>query len=169
MALGKRKQLRGELCQLSQKWCREGLPSRQQIEYIYINLSAWKKAHNIPGLWQPPPLLLTATLDDGIGMGLDLIESYAALAGMHVKRLGLLMKKENLVAACLSRQPEFVGLTILHMDSEAALAHVGKNLPESTKLIAGGPAFQYDPDLALRCNIAFVAAHVGHFLGYLLK
>lgn len=169
MALGNRKRLSGKLNQLSQKWCREGLPSRQQIENICINLSAWKKAHNIPGLWQPAPLLLTATLDDAMGMGLDLIESYAALAGMHVKRLGLLMKKEEVVAACRARQPEFIGLTMLHLDSEEALAHIGKNLPESTQLIAGGPALRHDPDLAVRCNIAFVAGHVGHFLDYLLK
>lgn len=132
MAQGNRNQLRGKLCQLCQKWCREGLPSRQQIENMYINLSAWKKTHNLPGLWQPPPLLLTATLDDAIGMGLDLIESYAVLAGMHVKRLGLLMKKEDLVAACLARQPEFIGLTILHLDSEEAL-------PMSVKIFLNPP------------------------------
>lgn len=162
-------QLRDKLSALSRTWGREGLPSRQQVENICINMSDWKKCHDVPGLWQPAPCLLTATLDDAMGLGLDIIEAYAALAGMEVIRLGLLQKKEDIVAACRARQPEFVGLTVLQFDTEDDLAHVGKNLPENTQVIAGGPVFAYDPDFAKRCGITFVAGHVGHFIDYLLK
>ena len=169
MGTSGQQQLRDRLDELRQKWCRQGLPSRQQLEKIYDKMSAWKKDRNIPGLWQQAPRLLTATVDDGMGLGLDIIERFADLAGMAVDRLGLLQTKEALVAACRARQPEFLGLTVLRLDCEDDLAHIGRNIPSSTHFIAGGPVFKYDPELAKRCNITFVAGHVGHFIDYLLK
>lgn len=128
----------------------------------------WKSANAVAGLWQPAPRLFTATLDDAMGLGLDIIERFASLAGVQAIRLGLLQKKEDIVAACQTRQPEFLGLTVLQIDSEDDLAYIGKNLPSTTQLIAGGPVFKYDPELAQRCKITFVAGHVGHFIEYLL-
>ena len=129
---------------------------------------AWKEAHDLAGLWASPPRLLTATLDDGLGMGLDLIERFAALAGMEVNRLGLMQKSDTVLEACRRLRPDLLGLTVLQLDSEAPLARIGHGLPAHTRLVAGGPVFKYDQDVARRCGVSFVAGHVGHFIAFLL-
>ena len=51
------------------------------------DLSEWRSARNCGGLWDAPPLMLTATLDDGWGYGLEVIEKLAAAAGVQIRSL----------------------------------------------------------------------------------
>ncbi len=60
-------------------------------------------------------------------------------------------------------------MTVLQLDSDDDLARVGHALPARTRLIAGGPVFKFDPDMADRCGIDYVAPSVAHFVAYLLR
>jgi hypothetical protein len=157
------------LQRLSRKWIDQGLPSRQELEKAADALSGWKVRHRVRGIWTMPPSLITATLDDGMGHGLALIEQFAAVMGASVNRLGLLQLPETIIAACIEAKPDFLGLTVLQLDSDDALAMVGRNLFPGTRLIAGGPAFQYDRDMAQRCAVDHVAKNVAYFMDFLMN
>jgi len=154
---------------LSRDWLAQGLPSREQIVQCARESIRWKQATGSQGLWSTTPRLLTATLDDGIGQGIEIIHLFAEAMGMQVIPLGLVRPAEVIVAACHEHRPEVVGLTVLQLDSEEELARVGHRLPDGTCLIAGGPAFRHDPDMAQRCGVHYVAANVAYFIDYMLK
>ncbi|MBI5551264.1 MAG: hypothetical protein HY911_07115 [Desulfobacterales bacterium] len=154
---------------LSRAWLAQGLPSREQVVRSGRDLIRWKQESGNQGLWSKSPRLLTATLDDGIGQGIEIIHLFAEVMGMQIIPVGLVRPAEAIVAACLEHRPEYVGLTVLQLDSEEELARVGHRLPAGTCLIAGGPAFRHDPDMAHRCGVHYVAANVAYFIDYVLK
>ncbi len=159
-----RRKLRG----LSGSWRNSGIPSRQALESALAELNGWKAAQGIHGLWPEPPLMLTATLDDGLGQGLAMIRPVAEVAGLRVAHLGLLLTPELIIAACRGQRPMLLGLTVLQLDTEDDLARIGGHLPAGTVLVAGGPAFACDPDLARRCGVHWVARDAAHFIDLLL-
>jgi hypothetical protein len=161
--------LRVRLRTLSRGWIKNGLPARSILEQTADEMTQWKAETGIDGIWTRPPRMLTATLDDGSGLGLNLIEQYSTVAGMHTRRLGLTIRPETILAACRQERPDLLGLTVLQVDSEAALAEVGRGLPIETCMIAGGPAFRTDPDLAETGRVAFVARNVAYFIDFLLN
>ncbi len=161
--------LQGKLIQLSQVWISQGLPSHPDLESTADDLVLWKQVHQVNGLWAVRPLMLTATIDDGLGQGLQIIQRYADVLGMDVIFLGLLQKPEDIVAACHRHEPDFLGLTVLQLDSDEDLCRIGRSLCSKTALIAGGPVFKFDPELAERCNVAYVAGNVACFIDYVLK
>lgn len=120
------------------------------------------------GLWPQPPRMITATLDDGWGHGLDVIEALAAAVGATVQRLGLLQPPETIAAACRARRPDLLGLTVLQFDSDEGLLRIVEALPPGTTLVAGGAAFRYDPDFAARTGTPVVARDGWAFLEFLL-
>jgi methylmalonyl-CoA mutase cobalamin-binding subunit len=107
-------------------------------------------------------------LDDGWGHGLDVIESAARAVGASVRRLGLLMSPEEILASCTTDPPHILGLTVLHNDSEPALTQICRELPSQTTVVAGGTAFSLDPDLGRRAGVHKVMRHAGDFLAFLL-
>lgn len=131
-------------------------------------LLEWRQNHQIAGLWEPPPLMLTATVDDGWGHGLEAIELCARLAGVQIERIGLLQTPGAIVAACRRLRPLLLGLTVLQFDSEVDLKHIAANLPTPTRIIAGGAPFQIDPDFAERAGVPHVAKNAADFLHFLL-
>jgi len=120
------------------------------------------------GLWPQSPLMITATLDDGWGHGLDIIETLAASVGVTVHSLGVLQSPEAIVQACRDRQPALLGLTVLQFDSDEALILITDALPPATTLIAGGAAYLYDPEFAERTGTHAVARDGIEFLRFLL-
>ncbi|MCP3951042.1 MAG: hypothetical protein GY697_02300, partial [Desulfobacterales bacterium] len=50
-----------------------GRPARTELEAAAVEIQQWKTEHQVSGLWKSPPLMVTATLDDAMGHGLDLI------------------------------------------------------------------------------------------------
>ncbi len=132
-------------------------------------LLEWRQNNQIAGLWQPPPLMLTVTTDDGWGHGLEVIELCARLAGVRIERIGLLQKPQAIVDCCRRLRPLLLGLTVLQFDSEADLKHIAENLPASTQIIAGGAPFQIDPEFAERAGVRHVARNAADFLHFLLS
>jgi methylmalonyl-CoA mutase cobalamin-binding subunit len=132
-------------------------------------LAAWRTDHSHPGLWAPPPLMVTATIDDGWGHGLAVIEKLAEATGMVIHPLGLLQSPEFIVKACLELSPRLLGLTVLQLDSDDLVADIVRGLPPSTTLVAGGPAFQYDADFARRSGTHVVVKNGAAFLQFLFS
>ncbi len=142
--------------------------SREQLMAAADRIHQWKRENQIAGIWNNPPLMVTATLDDGLGQGLELIHHYAGLLGMRLSPMGLLKTPEAIIEHCRAMRPSFLGLTVLQFDSEQDLATIGRQIPDETKLIAGGPVFLSDPDMADRTNVYYVAKDVLSFTTFML-
>jgi len=131
-------------------------------------LAAWRARTGAPGLWESPPRMVTATVDDGLGQGLDLIHRFARLAGVELHPLGLMVPAADIVAACRRLQPAWLGMTVLQFDSEPVVTGIRAALPPETHILAGGPLFKSDPDLAARCGIDTVLPSAAAFAAFLL-
>jgi len=153
---------------LLQQWFRRGKPSREDYLEGARKLEALRRQSAWGGLWPQPPLMITATLDDGWGHGLEIIEALAASVGVAVHSLGVLQSPETIVQACRERQPDLLGLTVLQFDSDDALIRITRSLPPVTTLIAGGAAYRYDPEFAERTGTHAVARDGIAFLRFLL-
>jgi methylmalonyl-CoA mutase cobalamin-binding subunit len=160
---------RSEVEDLLAAWRREGLPPRwallRQLQGLDAHREAiFRTASSLPAM----PTVHLATLDDGWGHGLDVIESAARAVGASVRRLGLLMSPEEILASCTTDPPHILGLTVLHNDSEPALTQICRELPSQTTVVAGGTAFSLDPDLGRRAGVHKVMRHAADFLAFLL-
>ncbi len=122
-----------------------------------------------PALWARAPRMLTATVDDGWGHGLETIQALARAVGVRVDTLGVLQKPEAIVSACRRDPPDLLGLTVLQFDSDDAVRHIVDRLPPQTTLVAGGAAYRYDADFAQRTRTPFVARNGAAFLQFLLN
>ncbi|MDM8525322.1 cobalamin B12-binding domain-containing protein [Desulfococcaceae bacterium HSG8] len=162
------KWLHMKIASLSEQWQNTGIPSRSELEAEARSILERKRAENITGIWENPPLMLTATLDDGMGHGLAMIHLYSEVAGVRVIPLGLLQPVEKIVSGCKKHCPDILGLTVLQFDSEDLIKEISQNIPPGIRIVAGGPVFKADPEFARRAGIHFVAKHVGSFLEFLL-
>ena len=161
--------LREKLTYLLEKWQLGGLPSRYEIETTGLELLEWKRANHVSGLWSKPPIMITATLDDGIGKGIEIIQFFAEIAGIEVIPLGIMQSPETIVNECTKHRPALLGLTILRSYACEDLEYIGHNIPSNTLLLAGGgPFLQSDPELAIRANVDFVLKDVAAFLQFIL-
>jgi methylmalonyl-CoA mutase cobalamin-binding subunit len=164
-----RKQLRVKLDELSGKWQSKGVPSRSALEKAAGDLHDWKVKTGCSGLWDIPPLMITATLDDGLGHGLEVIRMFSEVAGLEMIDLGLLVTPEKIITACKKNKPDLLGLTVLQFDSEENILMISRNLPSKTKIIAGGPVFSADCEFVRRTGIHFAAKNVAYFIRFLLQ
>ncbi|MBA3030819.1 MAG: cobalamin B12-binding domain-containing protein [Desulfobacteraceae bacterium] len=160
--------LKSKLEDLVDGWKTSGLPGRQTLMDMARDLLEWKKEKEITGLWAIPPVFATATLDDAWGYGLELIGAYAKVLGMKVVPLGLEKSAREIIEACHEIQPDYLGMTILQFDSEEDLCDIGRQIPDKTRLIAGGPVFKSDPDMAGRARVFFMAKNVAAFIRFFL-
>jgi methylmalonyl-CoA mutase cobalamin-binding subunit len=159
---------RNAVHQLAGDWISSGLPSHQAVDQAADRLLSLRDKLGIQGLWALPPVMVTATLDDGLGQGLAVIEKYATTIGMRLVSLGLMQTPEAVIAACHREQPDFLGMTVLQFDSEDDLIVIAANLPRRTRIVAGGPVFSGDPEFAERTGTHYAAKHVAYFLRFML-
>ncbi|MEZ4525425.1 MAG: cobalamin-dependent protein [Desulfobacterales bacterium] len=143
-------------------------PSRTCFMDAGHNLLKWKEDNGISGLWDKPPFMLTATLDDGWGHGLEVIRLWAEAAGVRVHHAGLLCTPEFIVEECLRVEPDILGMTVLQFDTEEALSMIRGKIPAKTRIVAGGPLFRADPEFARRCGIDVTAKDAAEFMACLL-
>jgi len=154
---------------LSRDWQSNGLPSRSGLEKAAGDLREWKLKTGCSGLWDIPLLMITATLDDGLGHGLEVIRMFSEVAGLDNLDLGLLVTPEKIITACRKSKPDLLGLTILQFDSEEDILMISRNLRSKTRIIAGGPVFTADRGFARRTGIHFTAKNVAYFIDFLLQ
>ncbi len=148
-----------------QRWDAGPAPSREDY---FQAATALTHARGTGGIWDASPSMVTATVDDGLGHGLDVIEGLAFGVGVRIHRLGLLETAERIVDACIQRQPDLLGLTVLQFDSDTDVARVAAAIPQRTTLVAGGASYRYDPDFAERTGTPVVAHNGVEFLKFLL-
>jgi methylmalonyl-CoA mutase cobalamin-binding subunit len=153
---------------LANQWIATGLPSRQALDETADKLASLRERLKVNGLWDQRPSMVTATLDDGLGHGLAIIEKFAAVVGMRLIPQGLMQTPEAVIDACQRHQPDYLGLTILQFDTEDDLTCIARHLPQKTRIVAGGPVFSGDPDFARRTGTHHAAKNVAGFLRYLL-
>ena len=153
---------------LANQWIATGLPSHQGLDEAAGNLACLREHLRVNGIWDQSPSMVTATLDDGLGKGLAIIEKYAVAVGMRLIPLGLMQTSEAVIDACRRHQPDYLGLTILQFDTEDDLTYIASQLPRRTRIVAGGPVFVGDPDFARRTGTHHAAKNVAHFLKFML-
>lgn len=159
---------RATVGRLANQWIATGLPSHQGLDEAAGNLACLRERLRVNGIWDQPPSMVTATLDDGLGKGLAIIEKYAVAVGIRLIPLGLMQTSEAVIDACHRLQPDYLGLTILQFDTEADLTCIANHLPRKTRIVAGGPVFAGDPDFAGRTGTHYAAKNVAHFLKFML-
>jgi hypothetical protein len=160
--------VRKEVIELLQVLEHKGRASREDYLAGAAALEARRRNGGGRGLWSRPPRMMTATLDDGWGHGLQVIEALARAVGVAVYPLGLLQKPAVILTACREQRPDLLGLTVLQLDSDEDLIAITGALPAATTLVAGGAAFRCDPDLAARTGTHVVARDGVAFLQFLL-
>ncbi len=160
--------MRDSVNDLLRSWDRMGKPTREDYLKGASQLDALRRRTEGNGLWAQAPLMVTATLDDGWGHGIAVIESLAAAVGVRIHALGVLRPATAIVTACRDEQPDLLGLTVLQFDSDEDIQAITAALPPRTTLIAGGAAYRYDPDFAERTGTHAVAHDGGAFLRFLL-
>jgi hypothetical protein len=162
--------LREKLAGLLQEWQGDGLPSRYAFEFIASDLIEWKRTNRISGLWDTPPTMITATLDDFVGKGIETIGLFAEIAGIKVTPLGVMQSPETIVKECNKQNPSLLGLTVLRTFVFEDLVYIGHKIPPNTLLIVGGgPCLQSDPEIATRAKLHFVAKDVRDFVQFMLN
>ena len=160
--------LRTAVSRLAHQWLASGLPSRQELDQADSQLKDLRARLAVRGLWQVPPCMVTATLDDGLGQGLAVIERFAGAIGMRLVALGLMQPPGNIVDACRRHNADYLGLTVLQFDSEDDLRWIANHLPSQTHIVAGGPVFKGDPDFAGRTGTYYAARNVADFLRFMV-
>lgn len=161
--------LRQEIRRNLESWRRSHRPSRQTLIEAAEAVIRFRREKGIASLWPVSPLMITATLDDGFGHGLEIIHLFAEAAGLRLLPLGTLQTAPAIVAASRQHHPDLLGLTVLQFDTEPELIEVRSGIPADTRIVAGGPVFAADPELAVRAGIDFVARDAASFWEYLLK
>ncbi len=159
---------RKELEAVLRRWRELGLPPRRRLMDQLEALEKKRRSLGVANLWLERPTLATATLDDGWGHGIGVIESCARAAGMRIVSLGLLRRPREIIDACLEMHPDLLGLTILQEESEPDLKAICDVLSSEIPVIAGGPLFSLDPDLAARAGVSFAPKNASEFLNFLL-
>jgi hypothetical protein len=149
------------------RWQREGRPDRNGYLEAAAALDACRRTGG-GGLWPRPPLFASATLDDAWGQGLEVIHRLAEAVGMRLLPLGLRRPPAEIVERCRRVRPAFLGVTVLWGESEEALRRLAEGLPSGIRLLAGGPAFAADPQLARRAGLPAAVLHGAGFLERLL-
>jgi hypothetical protein len=153
------------------RWRNQGIPARGELLELADELAEFGKANGYEGLWGESlaPLLVTATIDDGWGHGIEIIDRYARALGLRTHFLGLLQAPVTIVDYCRLQLPQWLGLTVLQFDSEEVIKWICARLPAQTQLILGGPLFRVDPELAERVGAHQVARNIADFVELMLR
>ncbi len=123
-------------------WQKKGLPPRWSLLQELKNLASLRLSMNISHVLPKRVSIVTATIDDGWGMGLEIIHLACDVLGIEYKFIGLMRKPEEILGHLLKEQPRFLGITLLQEDSIPLLQYIHDSTPEDLLILAGGPAFK---------------------------
>ncbi len=160
-------EFRDQVLEYLQRWA-SAPPARETYLNAARDMADWRARHHDSGLWRVSPLMVTATIDDGWGHGLEVIEKLAEALGITVHPLGVLQSPETIIGTCKQLHPALLGVTVLQFDSDDSVAEIVRGVPAMTRLVAGGAAYQYDPDFAVRTGTHVVIKNGASFLEYLV-
>lgn len=128
-----------------EKWQQEGIPPRWTLIEELKKLSNLRKSLGIPSILPYPFRILTTTLDDGWGLGLDIIHHACDVFGIDYTFLGFLKSPEEIIEACSREMPNALGVTVIQEESLDSLLEIRRMLPDYVEVFAGGPGLQELP------------------------
>ena len=150
------------------KWNEKGKQSHLAYKEAAESIIAWKRENRIKSVFNSPPSIVTATIDDSFGMGISVINLFSEALGLNVHFLGLYKTTGDILEACIRLNPSYLGLTVLQADTEEDIAFLSENLPSTVKIISGGPVYKMDPGFAQRAGVHFVAGNADAFIRFML-
>lgn len=121
------------------KWESEGVPPRWTLIKELNELAQLRKSL---GVSLTPFRLVTATLDDGWGLGLEIIHNACNVLGISYTFMGLLKTPEEIAQLCESEKPDAVGVTVIQEETLDTLFRLRSLLSPKIKIFAGGPAIK---------------------------
>ena len=161
--------LRKKIRDMISHWDKSSVkPSWTELYAEGKKLLSWKNSRGIKSIWSESPLLITATLDDGLGNGLKLIHLYSEIAGIDYIHAGLMMTAEEIIEECIKKEPDILGLTILRSDMDEEFEEICRNIPEKTRIVAGGSIINSDPGFGECERGYFPAENALSFIKYLM-
>ena len=163
-----RRMFRREVEQLLHHWQSDGPPPRWRLREQLKDLKANRQTLGIPSLWAVPPAIVTATLDDGWGHGIETVALCARALGMTLHTLGLLVPPSEIAAACRRLRPDFLALTVLQVESKEALQLITDQVSPATQVFVGGALVQSCPQAFNRPNL-LAASNLTVFVEQLLR
>ncbi|MCX7822585.1 MAG: hypothetical protein N2260_03970 [Syntrophobacterales bacterium] len=119
-------------------WEREGVPPRWTLIEQLKKLSDLRKSLGISSVLSSPFRFITATLDDGWGLGLEIIHRACDVLGIDYTFLGLLKSPEEIAKACSNEMPDAVGVTVIQEETLDKLLYLRRLLPDRIEIFAGG-------------------------------
>lgn len=119
------------------EWEEQGMPPRWTLLRSLQTLREYREKNHIQ-LFPNSPVIMTATLDDGWGIGIDVIHKACEMLGISHRFLGLLVRPGKILKQCGILQPDFLGLTVLHETSLCDLKYIIQNLSPSIMILVGG-------------------------------
>jgi len=164
LRIGFRKKLEKTL----NEWHLHGVPPRYELRSVISDLRNWRENVGVSSLWDQPPLMVSATLDDGWGLGIETIESCARAVGICVYSIGLMIPAQDLIRTCHEMRPDLLALTMLHSDTEPVLEQVCTAVAGMSRVVVGGAGAAGNPRLEQRLDI-MVAKDISDFLELLLS
>ncbi len=159
-----KKEILRELADLEKKPC-----SRERLVSWAEKFIDYKKTRNFTGFFKTPQTMLTATIDDGLGMGIELISLYAKVAGIDIIKLGIMLSAEEIIEGCNRYMPDYLGLTVLQFDTQDELIKIADKIDKNIKIIAGGPVFSLNTNFLKESKVNYTAKNAPDFLRIIIK
>ncbi len=121
-------------------WRREKPPRWSMLKKLDELIERRKKAGVETLLKGGVLTIYTATIDDGWGMGIDVIHKACDVIGLKYRFLGLLVEPDDVIGICNRDGPDFLGLTVIHESSVDDIFYIASKIPEKTTVLVGGGA-----------------------------
>ncbi|MEJ5299511.1 MAG: cobalamin-dependent protein [Thermodesulforhabdaceae bacterium] len=144
-------------------WEKSGIPPRWSLLEELKKLQSLRISLGLSSICENPPRLITATLDDGWGLGIEVIHMACNALGIPYNFLGLMKTPEEIVDACASDPPDIVGVTVIQEDSAEELLRLRRLLQPNILILAGGPGLK-DPAEISHENNLIIVKNVSHFI-----
>lgn len=151
-----------------ESWEKSGIPPRWTLLEELKELQNLRVSLGLDSVMENPPRLLTATLDDGWGLGLDVIHLACDALGIPYTFIGLMKTPEEIMATCVSNPPDAVGISVIQEDSVEKLLHLRRLLPRNIPIFAGGPGLKDRIEVPSEEKLVIVK-NVAHFMKLILE
>lgn len=116
----------------------EGIPPRWTLVEELKKLVELRQTLGVSSITPAPFRLLTATLDDGWGLGIEIIHHACDVLGVHYTFLGLMKSAQDITRSCEIEKPDAVGVTVLQEDTIEELLLLRRLITAETQIFAGG-------------------------------
>jgi len=155
-----------------ENWEKIGIPPRWTLLGELKELQNLRVSLGLSSAIENPPRFLTATLDDGWGLGLEIIHLACDALGIPYTFTGLMKTPEEIIASCTSDLPDIVGITVIQEDSVEKLLHLRRLLPQNIPIFAGGPGLKDAIKDAIEMSSKeklVIVKNVAHFINIIME